>query len=166
MSANSEFLCDVFFHVCKHPSPCDITTSWHHIHINCNSMRFTVHNLLISENKHCKSHWCPTDTNENYFTSSTNKVMHKWSRVFTWTSQKWKHTERGTVNHQYMLRFTFYQKMQTNVCTSKDFKEVNINTNKGVIYGVWSTPIAIDVWMRCKVYWINVFKIIFHPRPS
>ena len=34
-------------HVCKHPSPCDVTTSWCHID-NCNSMRFTVRKLPIS----------------------------------------------------------------------------------------------------------------------
>ena len=52
-----------FFHVCKHPSPCDITTSWHHVNINCSVMWFTVLELSISENWPCRSHRCPTDTN-------------------------------------------------------------------------------------------------------
>ena len=52
------------FHVCKHPSPCGITASWHHVNINCNSKRFTQHKLSISEKRPCKSHRCPTDTNE------------------------------------------------------------------------------------------------------
>ena len=30
VSANTEFLCDVFFNVCKHPSPCGVTMSGHH----------------------------------------------------------------------------------------------------------------------------------------
>ena len=63
VSANTEFLCDVFFHVCKHPSPCDITTWWCYININCNSIPFTVHKLSISENRPCSPHRCPADTN-------------------------------------------------------------------------------------------------------
>ena len=64
VSANTEFLCDVFFQICKHSSPCDVITSRHHVAINCNSMRFTVHKLSISENRPCRSHMCATDTNK------------------------------------------------------------------------------------------------------
>ena len=46
-----------------------ITTSWCHIDINCNSMRFTMQKLSISENRPCKSHRCPTDT-RNWIISS------------------------------------------------------------------------------------------------
>ena len=51
------------FHVCKHPSPCDVTMSWCHIDINCNSMWFTACKLSISENSPCRSRRCPTYTN-------------------------------------------------------------------------------------------------------
>ena len=53
------------FHVCKHPSPCDVTTSWRHTDINCNSMRFSMHKLSISESRPCRSHMCSADANKN-----------------------------------------------------------------------------------------------------
>ena len=31
--------------------------------INCNSLWFTLHKLSISENRPCRSHRCPADTN-------------------------------------------------------------------------------------------------------
>ena len=64
VSANTEYLCDVFFHVCKHSSPRDITMSWCHNDIKCHSIWFTVRNLSISKNRSCRSHRCPTDTNK------------------------------------------------------------------------------------------------------
>ena len=63
VSANTEFLCDVLFHDCKHSFPWDITTSWGHIDINCNSVQFTVCKLLISKYRSCRWHRCPADTN-------------------------------------------------------------------------------------------------------
>ena len=39
---------------------CDAITSWRQDH--CNSLRFTLHKLSISEI--CRSHRCPTDTNQ------------------------------------------------------------------------------------------------------
>ena len=64
MSTNTEFLCDIFFHVCKYLSPCDITPSWYQVDINCNSLRFTLHKLSISKSMPCRSHTCPADTNQ------------------------------------------------------------------------------------------------------
>ena len=42
---------------------CNVKMAWHHIDINCNSLRFTVLKLSISENRPCRIHRCPTDTN-------------------------------------------------------------------------------------------------------
>ena len=63
-----------FFHVCKHLSPCDITMSWRHVDINCNSLRFTVRKLSISEN--IVDH---TDTKKSRRSQLKEFVDHKWS---------------------------------------------------------------------------------------
>ena len=55
LGLQTQFLCDVFFNVCKHPSPYEITSCRHSI---------PVRELSISENRHCRSHRCPADTNE------------------------------------------------------------------------------------------------------
>ena len=50
--------------VCKHRlHVCDVIMLQHHN--NCNSMQFTLHKLLIPENRPCRSHRYPADT--NYF---------------------------------------------------------------------------------------------------
>ena len=38
--------------------------SCRHYDNNCSSLRFTLHKLSISENRPCRSHRCPADTNE------------------------------------------------------------------------------------------------------
>ena len=42
----------------------DVTMSRRHYDNNCKSMRFTLHKLLISTNRPCRSHGCPADTNK------------------------------------------------------------------------------------------------------
>ena len=44
-TANQRLLVSAIFHVCKHPSPFDVTRSSRHVNINCNSMQFTVRKL-------------------------------------------------------------------------------------------------------------------------
>ena len=83
----------VFFHVCKHLFPCDITTSWHHIDINCKSIRFTVCRLSISENGPCRSHRCPADTNDVHF---------HWLKRF---NNEWKQYELVHENIHFILLY-------------------------------------------------------------
>ena len=60
VSVNTEFLCDVFFHVCKHPSPCDVTTSWRHIALIAILWRLFSWPKKVWPNCHLLQNW-PVD---------------------------------------------------------------------------------------------------------
>ena len=72
--------------VCKHPpSPCtcDVTMSRRHYHDyddNCNSLRFTLYKLSISENVPCRSHRCPADNNTELNASGRKNTSSLYSQ--------------------------------------------------------------------------------------
>ena len=58
----------------------DVTTSCQHYDDNCTSLWFTLHKLSISENRHCRSHRCPADTNTQVHLILKQKT--KWLNSF------------------------------------------------------------------------------------
>ena len=58
-----------------HIHVCDVMTSCRYYDDNCNSLRFTLHKLSICENRPCRSHRCPADTNNLFVLKKTLNVQ-------------------------------------------------------------------------------------------
>ena len=54
---------------------CDVTMSHWHYDDNCNSLRFTLRKLSISENRPCRWQRCPADINNNRIVTSVKKQV-------------------------------------------------------------------------------------------